>query len=106
MALPPIPPPGAPVSADAKEGARAVRHSALIASITALAVAAITGTTTYFIGRNTAPVKSDPPSESLSISIDPLDGGEIDYPYQTLTGSVTGLRAGQMVWTFSQFATK
>lgn len=74
----------------------------IIAAISAVLVGVWTGSPSK--GANTIiSGSSATAAEQLSVTIKPLRGGRINYPYQTLSGYVSGLGQGQEIWTFSQF---
>src|SRR5215831_6360193 len=89
------------VSPDARFSSRATIRSGWIAGISAIIAAVIAVVLTLAFGPNTS--SSSQGDVPLSVSIDHLPKNEISFPYQTLTGTVRGLKAGEMIWTFSQY---
>jgi hypothetical protein len=81
-------------------------HVARIAATVSILTTIVTGAVAVYLGthRTDREQSTASPTDKLFVSIDPIEGGAIDFPYQALSGHVRGLRAGESVWTFSRFA--
>lgn len=89
------------VPSEARWTSRVTWHNTIFTAVVSVVCVVLGGFGGKFLWASPA---NNSTSAPLNVTINRLPDGIIEYPYQTLSGTVTGLQPGQMVWTFSQFA--